>query len=100
MAAMHSLELIADRTVVGEGAKITYFDPSILKTNEITDETKNFLREGYEADVDHSKQALDLIEKYSTELDLVEDVQATFVKSMDLFHLYLLARLERGERFS
>jgi pyrroloquinoline-quinone synthase len=99
MAAMHSLELIADKTVVEDGAKMTYFDPSILKSNEITDGTKNFLREGYEADVSHSKEALDLVEKYASDLDLVEDVQATFVKSMDLFHLYLLARLERGEQF-
>jgi pyrroloquinoline-quinone synthase len=100
MAAMHSLELIADRTVKEDGAKMTYFDPSILKSNEVTDGTKNFLREGYEADVGHSKEALDLVEKYASELDLVEDVQATFVKSMDLFHLYLLARLERSEQFS
>ncbi len=100
MAAMHSLELIADRTVARDGAKMTYFDPSILTTSEVTDGTKNFLREGYEADAGHSKEALDLVEKYALELNLVEDVQATFVKSMDLFHMYLLARLERGEKFS
>jgi pyrroloquinoline-quinone synthase len=100
MAAMHSLELIADRTVVEEGAKITYFDPSILEGNEITEGTKNFLREGYEADVGHSKESLDLVEKYALEFNLIEDVQATFVKSIDLFHLYLLARLERGGQFS
>lgn len=99
MAAMHTLELIADKTVVEDGAKMTYFDPSILKTSEVTDGTKNFLREGYEADVGHSKEALDLVEKYASELDLIEDVQATFVKSMDLFNLYLMARLERGEHF-
>jgi pyrroloquinoline-quinone synthase len=100
MAAMHSLELIADRTVVQDGAKMTYFDPIILNTGEITDATKNFLREGYEADAIHSREALELVEKYATELGLVEDVQAVFVKSMDLFHSYLMARLERGEQLS
>ncbi len=100
MAAMHSLELIADRSVVQEGAKLTYFDPSILKTDEVTEATKNFLREGYEADVGHSKEALDLVEKYAEEFSLVEDVQATFVRSMDLFNMYLLARLERGKQFT
>jgi pyrroloquinoline-quinone synthase len=100
MAAMHSLELIADRTIIEDGAKMTYFDPSILKSSVLTDGTKNFLREGYEADVGHSKEALELVEKYATELDLVEDVQATFAKSVDLFHLYLLARLERGKQYA
>jgi pyrroloquinoline-quinone synthase len=102
MAAMHSLELIADRTLVQDGAKMTYFDPAILKTTteEVTVGTKNFLREGYEADAVHSKEALDLVEKYSKDLGLIEDVQAVFLKSMDLFHMYLMARLERGEQFS
>lgn len=97
MAAMHSLELIADRTLVDDGAKITYFSPSILEGDEVTLATKNFLREGYEADATHSKEALDLVEKYANSPTLVEDVQAVFIRSMDLFHLYLLARLERGE---
>lgn len=100
MAAMHSLELIADKTLVNYGAKMTQFDPSILKTDEVTEGVKNFLREGYEADVTHSKEALDLVERYAAELGLVEDVQAVFVKSMDLFHNYLSARLERGGQFS
>lgn len=100
MAAMHSLELIADRTLVQDGAKMTYFDPAILKTTEVTEGAKNFLREGYEADAIHSREALDLVEKYASDLGLIEDVQAVFLKSMDLFHTYLLARLERGEQFS
>ncbi len=63
----------------------------------MTEATKNFLREGYEADVGHSKEALELVEKYSSELGMIENVQATFLKSIDLFHTYLLARLQRAE---
>src|SRR5712692_4884351 len=37
MAAMHSLELIANRKVKEDGAKLTYFDPSILKESEVTE---------------------------------------------------------------
>jgi pyrroloquinoline-quinone synthase len=99
MAAMHSLELIADRNLRSEGASISYFDPSILKGNEITDAAKAFLREGYEADVEHSEDALNLIEKYSAQLNMTENVQATFLRSIHEFDRYLMARLERGKQF-
>jgi pyrroloquinoline-quinone synthase len=101
MAAMHGLELIADRTLLEDGAKMSYFNPAILEpeNHEVTEATKDFLREGYEADVEHSKKALDLVEKYAKELDLVENVQATFLKSIDMFHRYLNARLQRAEEF-
>ena len=99
MAAMHSLELIANRKVKEDGATITYFDPSILTSNEITEATKAFLREGYEADVEHSDIPLGAVERYATELHKVEDVQVTFLRSMEAFDKYLTARLERGMQF-
>jgi pyrroloquinoline-quinone synthase len=99
MAAMHSLELIADRNLKNDGATIPYFDPAILSTSEVTEATKNFLREGYEADVEHSEEALDLIAKYSSQLGITENVQATFLKSINAFDNYLMARLERSKQF-
>jgi pyrroloquinoline-quinone synthase len=99
MAAMHGLELIADRNLKNEGASMSYFDPSILDGNEITQATKNFLREGYEADVEHSEEALDLVAKYSTELGVGQNVQATFLRSIDAFDNYLMARLERSKQY-
>lgn len=99
MAAMHSLELIADRSLKNEGASTSYFDPAILSSNEVTEATKNFLREGYEADVEHSGEALGLITKYSSSQEITENVQATFLKSVQAFDNYLMARLERGKQF-
>ena len=99
MAAMHGLELIANRRLKGEGASIGYFDPAILKNEEISDQAKAFLREGYEADVGHSEQALGLVEKYSRLYGNVDDVQATFLRSIYYFDLYLMARLERSRQF-
>jgi pyrroloquinoline-quinone synthase len=99
MVAMHGLELIANRNLRKEGARVHYFDPSILETGTVTEATKAFLREGYEADVGHSEEALDLAAKHASQLDLVEDVQATFMKSIDAFDRYLMARLERGRQF-
>ncbi len=98
MAAMHSLELIAHRGLVDEGASLHYFDPSILTSEEISGPAKAFLREGYEADVGHSERAFELVNRYAVSLDRVRDVQATTLRSFDLFDDYLLARLERADR--
>ena len=99
MAAMHSLELIADRTLSEHGAKAHYFDPAILEDGSITPEARAFLFEGFAADSGHANGALSLIQRYATELGRVEDVQATVLRSMDLFDDYLGARLERGEQY-
>ncbi len=96
MAAMHSLELIANRKMQEYGASIGYFDPVILSDGSVTKETVDFLREGYEADVSHSEVALDLIVKYAMKLNLVQEVQAVFFRSIEEFDNYLNARIERG----
>ncbi len=41
---------------------------------------------------------MDLAAKYAEQLDIVEDAQATFLKSIDAFDRYLMARLERGRQ--
>ncbi len=93
------MELIANRKLKTEGASIGYFDPVILKNQEISEESKAFLREGYEADVGHSEEALGLVEKYSRLYGNMDDVQSTFLRSIDYFDRYLMARLERSRQF-
>ena len=102
MLAMHGLELIANKNLRSEGAKKHYFDPAILEEDSIkvTQDAKNFLREGYEADVHHSGEALALVEKYTTEFDIADDVQSTFLRSIDVFDSYLMSRVERASEFS
>ncbi len=99
MAALHALELIAHRDLVREGATVHYFDPSILEGDTITPASRAFLREGYEADLEHASEALGLIERFARASGREEEVQATFLRSLDLFDDYLIARLERGEQF-
>ena len=99
LTAMHSLELIANRNLVDEGASVHYFDPAILSGNEIPPAAQSFLREGYEADVGHSDEALALASRFAGELEVVEEVQSVFLRSMDLFDDYLIARLERAADF-
>ena len=98
MAAMHSLELISNFNLRSEGASLGYFDPSVFKSGATT-ATKEFLREGYDADVQHSERALELISKYSSELGMIENVQGSFLKSIDAFDRYLHARLQRAKQF-
>ena len=97
LAAMHSLELIAHRRLVERGASVHYFDPGILEGSTIPDAAKAFLREGYEADVGHSEEALALVDRYATDPATVQLVQATCLRSFDLFDDYLIARLERAD---
>ncbi len=99
MAAMHSLELIANRDVKKDGAALTYFDPAILDAGKITPETRAFLWEGYEADVEHSEVPLEMVERYAGQIGIIEKVQVTFLRSMEAFDSYLMARLERGMQF-
>jgi pyrroloquinoline-quinone synthase len=96
MTAMHSLELIANRDLGKYGAKYAYFNPDILKSDLVKREVKDFLREGYEADVSHSYVALSLVEKHCTK-ENVEEIQSSFLRSSMVFSSYLDARLQRGE---
>jgi pyrroloquinoline-quinone synthase len=99
LTAMHGLELIANRDLVNEGASVHYFDPAILGGKEISAAAQAFLREGYEADVEHSDEALALATRFAGELDVLEEVQSVFLRSIDLFDDYLIARLERAGQF-
>lgn len=99
MGAMHTLELIANRRVKEDGASITYFDPSIFHREDVPQAVKEFLREGYEADVGHSEEALALVDKYAKETGLVAEVREALKRSMDAFDIYLQARLERAREY-
>jgi len=99
LTAMHGLELIAHRNLTEEGASVHYFDPAILSGSEITPAAQAFLREGYEADVGHSDEALALADRFANELSVVEEVQSVFLRSIDLFDDYLIGRLERAGQF-
>lgn len=96
MAAMHTLELIANRKMKEYGASMGYFDPVILTDGSVTKETVDFLKEGYLADVSHSEIALDIISRYAASMGLEQEVQAVVMRSMEEFDSYLNARLERG----
>ncbi len=99
MAAMHSLELIANRDLVDQGASMRYFDPAILQDTSITPAAARFLREGYEADVEHSGAALDLVAEFADGPGARSTVQSVFLRSIDLFDDYLMARLDRAREF-
>ncbi|WP_292319236.1 C2H2 type zinc finger domain-containing protein [Caldisphaera sp.] len=99
MAAMHSLEIAADRSNKNYGAKIHYFNTEILSSDKYSKEVKDFLREGYEADVGHAAEALNLIEKYADTRKSVENIKVTVLKSLEALDKYLFARLERAMQF-
>lgn len=94
MAAMHSLEFIADRKVSSYGASVHYFNVEILKSSDYTNEVKEFLGEGYNADTYHADLAFDLVKKYA---ENKQRVQVAVIRSLDAVSVYLNARLQRAE---
>ncbi|BBD73814.1 TenA family transcriptional regulator [Sulfodiicoccus acidiphilus] len=96
MAAMHCLELVAHKEIRKYGAKMTYFDPSILSDSKYPLEVREFLREGYEADVEHSEESLEVASKWAREKGVEEQTQVTVLKSLEAFDTYLTSRLERA----
>lgn len=99
MAAMHTLELTANRDIRNFGATATYFDPSILEDVKYSNELRTFLNEGYNADTQHSMKALNLIAKYCDSKELERNVKSVTLKTIVLLDNYLMARLERGEAY-
>jgi pyrroloquinoline-quinone synthase len=99
MGAFHALELIAHRDLLRDGATVHYFDPAILNGSEIPEAAKAFLREGYEADVGHAEEALRLVDENAQNPATRAEVQSTFLRSVELFDDYLMARLDRAEDF-
>ncbi|MHB1638188.1 MAG: thiaminase II/PqqC family protein [Thermoplasmataceae archaeon] len=95
MAAMHLLELIANRELERQGAKYQCFNPEILSNGRVTREVRDFLKGEYEAGVFHSYRALDLVGIYCTP-ENIEDIQSSYLLSAGAFSDYLGARLERG----
>ncbi len=96
MAAMHSLELIANRALRPYGARYDYFNYDAFDSRNVPDGVRAFLMEGYRSDEAHSMAALELIEKYSKNYN-VQDIQDTYLASTYVFYNYLEARIERGE---
>lgn len=99
MAAMHTLELTANPEIKKMGARLTYFDPSILTDNAYPEAVRNFLHEGYMADQTHSMEALELVEKYCGGREMERNVQSAVMKSISLLDTYLMSRLERGKEY-
>ncbi len=96
MAAMHSLELIANRALRPYGAKYDYFNLDAFDNNNVPESVKSFLMEGYRSDDAHSTGALNIIEKYSKDYS-IQNIQDTYLSSTYVFYNYLEARIERGE---
>ena len=98
MAAMHSLELIANSKLKTYGAKYDYFSLEMLDSPSVPDSVKKFLGEGYRSDYLHSFRALDIIAKYCHNYNM-EDIQDAYILSAYAFDRYLEGRLQRGEMF-
>ncbi len=94
MAAMHSLEFIADRSISSHGARVHYFNVDILESSRYPEQVKKFLGEGYSADTYHANEAISLVEKY---MESRQRVQVAVMRSLDAVSTYLNARLERAE---
>ncbi len=99
MAAMHSLELVANRNLRQMGSRVHYFNEEILASDRYPKSVVEFLREGYEADVGHSEYSLLLVDRHCTDVNLREEILASYLESEEAFYRYLDARYLRGKEF-
>lgn len=99
MAAMHSLELVASRNLKNMGSRIHYFNEGILNDSKFPASVKEFLREGYEADVGHSESSLMLVDRYCNDRNVGQEILASYLESEEAFYRYLDARYLRGKEF-
>ena len=99
MAAMHSLELVASRNLRQMGSPVHYFTEEILTSDSYPRSVVEFLREGYEADAGHSESSLLIVDRYCTDVNLKQEILASYLESEEAFYRYLDARYLRGKEF-
>ncbi|MCL4329300.1 MAG: hypothetical protein M1410_06960 [Candidatus Thermoplasmatota archaeon] len=99
MAAVNALDMLNSKAMRDRGAKFDLYNKGVLDNEWIPDQVKVFLNFVVNPANDTSQESLTLISKYAKELDMTEDVQSTFLRSLDAFDRHLQARLTRAKQF-
>ncbi len=99
MGSINTLDMLPSKVMRERGAKFDIYNKSVLDNEWIPDHVKKFLTYIVDPKNDHSQEALTLISKYAKELDMIEDVQSAFLRSIDAFDRHLQARLTRSKQF-
>ncbi|MCL4343170.1 MAG: hypothetical protein M1267_04905 [Candidatus Thermoplasmatota archaeon] len=99
MAALNTMDLFYCSQLKDFGAKLPYFSPTVLDNEWIPDSVKHYLKFITDSPNEFSMESLDLIEKYAKELNLIEEVQSSFMRSLDAMDRHLQARLTRSKQY-
>ncbi len=99
VAAINTMDLFFCPQLKDYGAKLPFFAPNVLDNEWIPDSVKQYLKFVTDPSHEYSMEALDLIEKYAKELNLIEEVQSTFLRSLDAMDRHLQARLTRAKQY-
>ncbi|MCL4334859.1 MAG: hypothetical protein M1402_02020 [Candidatus Thermoplasmatota archaeon] len=99
MASMNLLDLVYSPRVTEMGGKISFYGKGVIDNEWIPDEVKAYLKLSRDVTGKNADVALELVEKYSEDLNMVEIVQATFLRSIDALERHLQARATRIKQF-
>lgn len=99
MSAINTMELFTCPQLKDYGAKIPFFSPSVLDNEWIPDSVKHYLKFISDPANEHSMDAIDIISNYAKELNMMEEVQSAFLRSLDATERHLQARLTRAKQY-
>lgn len=99
MASMNLLDLVYSPRITEMGGKVLFFGKGVVDNEWIPEEVKAYLKFARDVTGKNADRALQIVEKYAEDLNMVEIVQATFLRSIDAFERHLQARTTRVKQF-
>ncbi len=99
VASINLMDLIYSPKLSEKGAKMPYFGNTVLENEWIPEPVKDFLKFTVSALSPLAEASLSLLQKYSEELGMIEDVQSVFLRSLEAFDRHLQARVTRAKQF-
>ncbi len=99
MASINPLDILYSPAVKKKGAKLFFYGDSVMENEWIPETVKEFLAYLSDPANDYAEAGLKLLEQYAKEIDDVEGVQSTFVRSIDALDRHLIARVTRAKQY-
>lgn len=99
MGSTNLLDLMHSPKLTEKGSKLYFFGNGVIDNEWIPGEVKEYLKFTRDVIGKYAEEGLELVSKYALELNVVEEVQVAFLRSLDAFDRHLQARMTRAKQF-